>query len=177
MKKIVVFVLLLILVAIGVLFLLNGSSNYDSSKYSLSIAPDGKDLAVGSKIEFVLPDQFGKSHKLETGTQKLIFAFTKDTGHIIKSYMLDKKDGFLDSKNAAIVADISGMPVIIQNSFALPDLRKSNYKMMLIYDKDMAIRLKSGRDEKKIIIMKLDANVVKSIEFASTVAELDKHIK
>jgi len=177
MKKIIGFLLVLVLIAVGVLFLVNGSSKYESDKYSLVVTPNDKDFSIRSNIAFTLPDQFGNSYSLGSDITRLIFAFTKDTGHIVKSYMMDKPEGFLASKNAVIVADISGMPVVIQNTFALPDLKKSNYKMMLIYDKDMAAKIKNGKDATKVIIVDLVKNVVKSINFAGSTEELDKYLK
>jgi len=174
LKKILLGLIALIVIAAGVLFGVNGTSNYDATKYSLSITPKDKPFGIGSTIDYVLPDQFDKAHKLSTATQKLIFAFTKDTGHIIKVFMMEKPEGFLQKKNAVIVADISAMPVVIQNTFALPDLRKSNYSMMLIYDKEMAKQLKEGQEASKVIVMTLDNKKVTKVELAGSEEELGK---
>ena len=174
MKKILLGLLALIIIAAGILFGINGTSNYDSSKYSLTITPKDKHFGIGSTIDYILPDQFDKAHKLSSTTQKLIFAFTKDTGHIIKVFMMEKPEGFLQKKNAVIVADISAMPVVIQNTFALPDLRKSNYSMMLIYDKEMAKQLKEGQEASKVIVMTLDNKKVTKVELAGSEEELGK---
>jgi len=174
LKKILLGLIGLIIIAAGVLFGVNGKSNYDATKYSLTITPEEKPFGVGSKIDYVLPDQFDKSHKLSTTTQKLIFAFTKDTGHIIKVFMMEKPEGFLEKRGAVIVADISAMPVVIQNTFALPDLRKSNYSMMLIYDKEMAKKLKEGQDATKVIVMTLDNKKVTKVELADSEEALGK---
>jgi len=174
MKNFIFAILALLIIGAGVLYALNGSSNYDKRKYSLKIAPKGSNFSVDSTIDFTLPDQFDKTNKLEDTAERLIFVFTKDTGHIIKTFMADKKDSYLNDKKAVIVADISAMPVIIQNTFALPDLRQSNYKMMLIYDKSMAKRLKKGQDAKKIIVMTLKNKKVIDIQAVASAEELEK---
>jgi len=174
MKKILLGLLALIIIAAGVLFGINGKSNYNASKYSLTITPTDKHFSVGSTIDYTLPDQFDKTHKLSDTTQKLIFAFTKDMGHIIKVFMLEKPKGYLEERNAVLVADISAMPVVIQNTFALPDLRESNFSMMLIYDKEMAMRLKEGQEATKVIVMTLDNKKVTKVELAGSVEELEK---
>jgi len=174
MKNFIFAILALLIIGAGVLYAVNGSSNYDKSKYTLKIQPKKKPFSTDSSIDFTLPDQFDKSHTLETSTRKLVFIFTKKTGHIIKEFMADKKDNFLDAKNAVVVADISAMPIIIQNTFALPDLKKSNYKMMLIYDKNMAKKLKNGQDTDKVIVMTLKDKKVIDIEYAEDAAQLDK---
>ena len=174
MKKILLGLIALIIIAAGVLFGVNGQSNYDATKYSLKITPTDKHFSVGSTIDYTLPDQFDKTHTLANETQKMIFAFTKDTGHIIKVFMLEKPKGFLEGRKAVIVADISAMPVVIQNTFALPDLRESNYSMMLIYDKEMAKQLKEGQEATKVIVMTLDHKKVTKVELAGSVEELEK---
>jgi len=174
LKKILLGLLALIIVAAGILFGVNGTSKYDASKYSLDITPADKHFGIGSTINYILPDQFDKTHKLSTTTEKMVFAFTKDTGHIIKVFMMEKPEGFLEKHHAVIVADISAMPVVIQNTFALPDLRKSNYSMMLIYDKIMAKQLKEGQDATKVIVMTLDNKMVTKVELAASEEELGK---
>lgn len=174
MKKILLGLIALLIIAAGVLFGVNGTSNYDASKYSLSVTPKGEAFGVGSSIDYILPDQFDKAHKLSTTTEKLVFAFTKDTGHIIKVFMMEKPEGYLMKRNAVIVADISAMPVVIQNTFALPDLRKSNYPMMLIYDKEMAKQLKEGQEATKVIVMTLENKKITKVEHADSEAALGK---
>ncbi len=177
MKKILLGLIAILVIATGVLFGINGKSNYDSKKYSLTITPKNKHFGTGSSIKYILPDQFNKVHKLSTTAKKMIFAFTKDTGHIVTTFMLKKPKNFLSKHNAVIVSDISGMPVIIRNTFALPDLRKSNYPMMLIYDKKMAKQLKEGQKDNMVVVMTLDDEKVTQVEYANSKGALAKLLK
>ena len=146
MKKILLGLLLLIVIAVGGLFAINGRSSYDPTRYRLAVTPQNKPFGVGSSIDFTLPDQFGNAHTLPKETQKLIFVFTKDTGHIFRTWMGQHESAdYLDKRRAVAVADVSGMPTVILNTFAMPDFRKSAYPILLIYDKQMARRLKEGR--------------------------------
>jgi hypothetical protein len=174
MKKFLLILSLLLLIAAGALYLFKGKSSYDPAKYSLSVQPADKPFGVGSTIAFTLPDQFGKPHTLSPETRTMVFAFTKATGHIIKTAMADKPEGYLEERKAVIVADISGMPTVIQNMFALPDLRKSNYAMLLIYDKNMAKRLKEGQATDKVIVMRLEQGKVTKVEHADSPEALIK---
>ncbi len=174
MKKIILGILLLLLIAVGALFAINGTSNYDPSKYSLSVKPDNKPFGVGSEIDFTLPDQFDKSKGLPADTQKLMFVFTKPTGHIFRSFMAYQGDTFLADKKIVAVADVSAMPTVILNTFAMPDFRKSKYSILLIYDKDMAKKLKEGQAVDKVIVMTLENKKVTKIELASDETELAK---
>jgi hypothetical protein len=168
MKKILLILSVLLLLAAGTLYALKGKSSYDPTRYSLELKPADKPFGVGSSIDYTLPDQFGKAHRRSPEIRTLVFAFTKATGHIIKAAMADKPEGYLEERKAVIVADISGMPTVIQNMFALPDLRKSNYNMLLIYDKEMARRLKEGQATDKVIVMRLNDGKVTAIEHADT---------
>jgi hypothetical protein len=174
MKKFFLVLSLLLLIAAGALYALKGKSSYDPAKYSLSVQPADKPFGVGSTVAFTLPDQFGKTHTLSPETRTMVFAFTKATGHIIKAAMADKPEGYLEERKAVIVADISGMPTVIQNMFALPDLRKSNYAMLLIYDKNMAKRLKEGQATDKVIVMRLEQGKVTKVEHADSPEALIK---
>ncbi|WP_456391911.1 hypothetical protein [Nitratifractor sp.] len=176
MKKIFLILSLILLLAAGALYFLKGKSAYDPAKYSLEIRPADKPFGIGSEISFVLPDQFGKSHSLSPETRTMIFAFTKETGHLIKTAMAQQSKGFLQEHKAVIVADISAMPTVIQNLFALPDLRKSDYTMLLIYDKKMARRLKEGQKTDQVIVVRLKRGKVTAVEHAKSPEELIKLI-
>jgi len=172
MKKLILGILSLAVIGIAVLFVVNGKSTYDPSKFSLTIEPESKPFGEDSTISFVLPDQFGKPHTLSKDTERLIFVFTKQTGHTFKSYMSDKPKGFLSDRKTVAIADISGMPTVIINTFALPDFRKSSYTILLIYEKDMAKRLKEDQNTDKIVIMNIKENRVVDIEYAQNEKEL-----
>ena len=178
MKKILLSILLLMIIAAGALFAVNGTSHYDPSKYSLKVTPADKPFGIGSTIAFTLPDQFDKPQTLSADTQKLIFVFTKATGHIFRSWMAfhDQAD-YLNRHKLAAVADVSGMPTVILNTFAMPDFRKSQYSLELIYDKQMAAKLKEGQQVDKVIVMTLDHGKVTKVEHAGSVEELDALLK
>jgi len=169
--------LAIVILGIGALFAINGTSSYDASKYSLTVTPDSKPFGVDSSIEFTLPDQFSKAHTLPADTKKLMFVFTKDTGHIFKSFMAYQKESYLTNNKIVAVADISGMPTVIYNTFALPDFQKSSYSVLLIHDKEMAKKLKEGQDATKVIVMTLDSGKVVKIALAADSAELGELLK
>jgi hypothetical protein len=169
-KKIILALLGLIVVAGGILFALNGKDNYDASKYSAKVT---NGLKVGSEIEFTLPDQFDKSHTLTNDTKTLVLSFAKATGHTIKGFLNKEPKDYLPSRDAMFVADISPMPVVIRNTFALPDLRKSPFSVLLIYDKSIAAQIKDEDKKDKIIIVKLQNKKITSINYIDTAKELE----
>ena len=164
-KKIIYSLLLLLLVAGGALFAINGKSHYDPSKYSASAT---KGLTVGSKLSFTLPDQFDKPVTLTPETQKVIFVFAKATGHTVREFLKKQDKNYLPSRDTLFVADVSGMPTVIRNTFALPDFRKSPYSVALIYDKAIASTYKNEKDTDKITIVSLKNKTITKIQTVST---------
>lgn len=173
-KKILFGLLALIVIVGGVLFLKNGKDTYDATKYSASVS---NGLNAGSTISFTLPDQFDKAHTLTADTKILILVFAKATGHTVKEFLKKQDSDYLPKRNALFVADISPMPTIIRNTFALPDFKKSTYSVLLIYDKNIAKQLKNEKEADKIAVVTLENGVVKAVKYISTEEELKALLK
>jgi hypothetical protein len=168
-KKIILSLVVLLVVGVGALFAINGKNNYDPTKYSAT-ATQG--LQVGSTIAFTLPDQFDKPVTLTPDTKKVIFVFAKATGHTVREFLKQQDKNYLPSRETLFVADVSGMPTIIRNTFALPDFRKSPYSVALIYDKAIAKAYKNEKDADKITIATLSNGKITHLQTLSTEAEL-----
>ena len=168
-KKIIIAIVLLLVVAAGALFAINGKDTYQADKFSAS-ASNG--LNVGSQVEFTIPDQFDNSHSLTKETKTVILAFAKSTGHTVKQFLSQQDKEYLPSKNALFVADISPMPTVIRNTFALPDLKKSSFSVLLIYDEKIATKLKNPKQEDKIAIVSLENGVVTNVDYILSEDEL-----
>jgi len=172
MKKVLLILSLLIVASGGALYTLKGKSQYEPGKYSLEIRPADKPFGIGSTLSYRLPDQFGKTHRSSLQTRTIAFAFSKKAGHILRSTMEKRAPGYLRKHRAVLIADISGMPTLIRNMFALPDLRKSAYPMLLIYDREMARRLKEGRVGSRVVVMHLQKGKVTAIGQADSPEKL-----
>jgi len=174
MKKIILIIIALIIIAVGGLFAINGKDNYDASKYSVT-ATNG--INIGSKLSLTLPNQFDTPSSLTNDTKKIIFVFAKATGHTVKEFLKQQDKEYLGSRNALFVADISPMPTVIRNTFALPDFKKSDYSVLLIYDKTIAKTLKNEAQADKIAIAELENMTIKHIQYVTTEDELHKVLK
>jgi len=174
MKKIVLSVAILAIIIAGVFIAIKSKDSYDPTKYYIN-AQNG--INIGSAIDFKLPDQFNKSHSLNEDTKILILVFAKDTAHTVKEFLKKQPKGFLESKKAIFIADISPMPVIIRNTFAMPDLQKSNYSILLIYDKNLASKLKNEKNADKITIVYLNNKKIEDIKYITTEKELEDILK
>ncbi|MEA3419295.1 MAG: hypothetical protein U9Q90_07830 [Campylobacterota bacterium] len=169
MKKTLLTLLVLLIVAGGVFYFIQGKDTYDASKYSATVS---NGLQEDSSVTFTLPDQFDKSHTLDNSVQKLILVFAKDTGHTVKEFLKKQPADYLAKHHAMFVADISPMPVVIRNTFAMPDLKKQTYSVLLIYDKKIAEALKKGAQTEMIAIATLNNGKIEKVDYLKSEDEL-----
>ncbi|MEA3433869.1 MAG: hypothetical protein U9R13_04755 [Campylobacterota bacterium] len=173
-KKILLGLLGLIVIGGGALFFVKGKDNYDATKYSANVT---NGLNTGSTVSFTLPDQFDKAHTLTTDTKTLVLVFAKATGHTVKEFLKKQDSDYLAKRDTLFVADISPMPTVIRNTFALPDLKKSTYSVLLIYDKNIAKQLKNEAEAEKIAVVTLENGVVKAVKYIDSEEELKALLK
>jgi len=169
-KKLALGIVAILIIGGGALFAINGKDHYDATKYGAKVS---NGLNVGSEVSFVLPDQFDKSHTVGKDAKILILSFAKSTGHMIKGFLSKQPKDYLPSRHAFFIADISPMPTVIRNTFALPDLRKSPYSVLLIYDENIASQIKNDKEADKIAIATLDNGVITNVKYILTEKELE----
>ena len=134
-------------------------------------------IIIGKELQsFTFKDQFDKDTSLLSSTKKVMFAFTKPTGHLTKMYMSDKKPDYLTSRDIIFVADISGMPSLIAKMFAIPDMKESKYPILLIKEKEKALRFRNEKHKDAVMIITLDNKIVKSVKFVTNEQDLKKEI-
>ncbi len=173
-KKIIILLIIALLLAGGTFYVLNSKDHYDGSQYSAKVPAV---FTVGSTLDFTLPDQHGKTHVLGNDTRKLILTFAKDASHIMKDFLKQEKKGYLNNQSALYIADISTAPVFIRNAFILPDLQKSSYPVLLIYEEETAKRFRYDSKKEAIKIVTLDHKKVTNIKFVSTLKEFEDALK
>ena len=171
MRKFIIILLTLLIVTGGIVFAKYGKDNYDRSQFSASITP--APLQKGSQIDYTLPDQFGKVHTLEPGTRTLILTFAKESAHTVRNFLKTKPDDYLLMHEAEYIADIHPMPTVIRNAFAMPDLKKSNYPVLLIYEEKISNLFKTSGHENVITLVKLDKNRVTDITYVKDAKSLE----
>lgn len=122
-----------------------------------------------------LKDQFDKHIVLKTMPNILVMAFEKGTSATVNDFLGKQKGTYLSEHKAAYIADISPMPTFIAEAFALPKMRKYPYTVLLIRDEELG--LKFPGQEGKITVLRLEGNVIKSIEYVATADELKAAIE
>ena len=113
---------------------------------------------------FTLPDQFEKTHTVDSNTKTIIVSSEKATSSALNEFLGAKEKGFLESNNAVFIADISGMPSLITKFFALPKMKKYNYNVLLITEENDD-RFK--KQEEKLTVYKLENGVITTINYVS----------
>lgn len=142
----------------------------------LTVSIWGAAYKVGQSVQpLELKDQFAKKHTMKVMPHTLIMAFEKGTGATVNEYLAAQDKGYLNAHNAAFVADISGMPSFITNTFAIPKMQKYPHTVLLIDDEEFG--LKFPGQEEKITVMKFKGNFLQSIDYVSTADELKRAVE
>jgi len=173
-KKILSTLAMLLVVGGGTFYYTNSKDNYDASKYSASVSST---MSPGSTVDFTLPDQFDKAHTLSNDTKILLLTFSKNISHTIRDFLKSQPADYLSSRNAFYVADISPMPTVIRNAFAMPDLKKSNYPVLLMYDKEIAEKFRNDDKKDLIMVVELNSKKIEKISFTKDAKELASLLK
>ena len=139
-----------------------------------SVAPA---IEIGKAFESgVLKDQFGREGRVLPDTEKVILVFAKSTGHLVKEFLNKKPADYLAKEHTVFIADVSGMPSIIFETMALPDLKKHRYPIYLITDKAVSEKFKSPEHTDQIMVVELDDGVVEGVIFVTTEKDLEEAI-
>lgn len=163
-----------LLVIIVALVAFGSKEIFDQGGY---FAKSTNGLTVGSNIDFALPNQHDKISALQNDTKKVIFVFSKPMGHIVKNYLASQPKEFLPSKNMLFVADISPMPVAIRNFMAMPDLKKSKYSVLLMFEPTLAKAFIDEKNKDKIIVTTLENKKIINVTYAVNEKEFLEAIK
>jgi hypothetical protein len=129
-------------------------------------------VAVGTPMKpYTLPDQFGEQHTLAPATRFVLIASEKDISRAINEWLSSKGEGYLQDHNLEYVSDIAPMPAPITKLFALPQMRKLNFKIRL--NRDDHFHKDYPREKGKVALFLLDAkHTVTAIHFLEKPEEI-----
>ena len=165
---------------LAITILLGGCGNKeleDKKAVTISQGTVSKGIIVGKELaSYTFEDQFDKKHTLTNQVKKVIFVFTKPTGHLMRVYLGTKKIDYLAKRHIDFIADVSGMPSMIFKMFALPDFKESKYPIMIIKDKTKSQRFRNEEQKNSVMIISLDNKIVKSVKFVTNEQDLIKEI-
>ena len=123
----------------------------------------------------IFNDQFENKLELNEKTELIIFTKDKSSSEIVNKVFSELKFNNLEQKKVIYIADISQMPSFVTKLFALPKMRKYDYKIAL--DRDGLQSKDLPNKEDSISIIKLNKlNVVESF-FINSDTELKKALE
>ena len=170
MKKTILASLLTISVVMG------GCGNKtveDKAKVTVSSGEISKGIKVGEELApYTFKDQFDVEHSLTNKVKKVIFVFTKPTGHLMRVFLGQKEIDYLDKRDIDFIADVSGMPSVIYKMFALPDLKNSKYPILIIKEKENALRFRNEEQKNAVMIISLKNKIVQNVKFVTNEKDL-----
>lgn len=123
------------------------------------------ELKVGDAFpSLTLVDQFDEKVEVQReGATTLMLSFEKDVSSGIKAFLETKDKNFLNDNNITYIADISKMPSFVTNWFALPKMKKFDFKVALIYDEEAGQEI--PRQEEKVSVITLKDNNITAMKF------------
>ena len=89
-------------------------------------------VEVGERLaSWTLLDQFDQPYSLNDELQVLLVARSMAGAKLLAAALDQQPKGYLESRKAVFLADISRMPSVIAAAFAVPAMRDYNYRVML----------------------------------------------
>ena len=89
-------------------------------------------VEVGERLApWTLLDQFDQPYSLNDELQVLLVARSMAGAKLLAAALDQQPKGYLESRKAVFLADISRMPSVIVTAFAVPAMRDYNYRVML----------------------------------------------
>lgn len=111
----------------------------------------------------VFEDQFGETISLSASTQWLVFSYDKSGGEWVKDALKTLNMTDLEARGGLYVADISAMPGLITKLFALPKMKKYEFKIAL--DRSGDVTKDWPRNEGTVTLMRLNGlNIVEKTQ-------------
>ena len=124
--------------------------------------------SVLPKIE--LPDQHGAPRAIDESVRVVVFTRDMDAGKIVKAAGEKAGPGPFSSNGVVCVADLSGMPSVIRNLFAMPKLRDRPYPLLVDEEGEKTANFPSTDGKPTVLV--LDKLKVVSASNPSSVDEL-----
>ena len=84
--------------------------------------------------ELTLKDQHDQAWKVSADTKLVLFAAGRKASNLVQTVLADQPAGFLATRQAVYLADLSRMPGFVTRTFALPALREMPFVLGVVLD-------------------------------------------
>ena len=110
-------------------------------------------------------DQFEKKLAITPQTKEIIISFSKKNGAEVKAF-LESHKGYLKTKKAVYLADVTSAPALAMSLFMKPALKKYDFSVGLIEEDAIAKRL--PKKEGSTTVIRLDNMQITAINFVKS---------
>ncbi|WP_413294425.1 hypothetical protein ACLSU7_04815 [Bdellovibrio sp. HCB185ZH] len=128
----------------------------------IAVAPSSFALSSGETLTaFQIQNQFDEPAELNKDTKWILFSSDMNTAKMLSEY-LNENASKLDLGGILIISDISKMPGLVSKMFAIPKMKKYNFKLAL--DKTGETTKDWPRKEGALTVIKVSDLKVDSIQ-------------
>jgi hypothetical protein len=143
---------------------------------SAASAAQAEPLGVGARLpDLRLSDQHDVAATIAADDKFVIYSRDMDGGNLVKAALSEQGGKTMAEAKAVYVADIARMPSVITSLFALPSMRKRDYRILL--DRDGKATADFPSAQNKVTVMTLDNGVISQIDYLDSPAALRALLK
>ncbi|MDZ4186808.1 MAG: hypothetical protein U1D25_01685 [Hydrogenophaga sp.] len=120
--------------------------------------------------ELALKDQHDKPWTVSADTKLVLFAAGRKASNLMQTVLAGQPAGFLASRQAVYLADMSRMPGFVTRTFALPALREMPFVVGVVLDE--ALLADWPRQDGAVALIAMQGGRVSAVSHATTDAQL-----
>lgn len=148
------------------------------SKEDINLDKIEAKLVVNKSLsDLKLNDQYDKPQTIHADTKKVIFAFSKEVGHLCNDFFATKDDGYLINNKVQFIADVSKAPSIIRSMFIMPGLADFNHPILVLDNEKTSTEYRTGHNIDKILVVYLENKIITKIIYLNNIDELSREIE
>jgi hypothetical protein len=134
---------------------------------SSPLSSPAETLAVGTRLpELELSDQHDAEAEIGPDVRRIVFTRDMDGGDVVKAALAERGAATLEAAKAVYVAEISRMPTLVTRLFAVPSMRKREYRIVL--DRDGKTTADFPYKEGHVTVLTIDDRVISNVELVDS---------
>lgn len=115
-------------------------------------------------------DQHEQDWRIKPDTQLLLFAAGRKASNLAMAVLGSQPKGFLTTRHAVYLADMSKMPGFVTRTFALPSLREQPFALGVVLDEKLLADW--PRQDDAVTLIRLKDGQLAGVDYAKTEAQL-----
>lgn len=115
-------------------------------------------------------DQHDQAWEIGSDTALILYSSSRSASSLVQAVLVNQPPGFLASRRAAYLANLSRMPAFITRTLALPALREMPFRMGVVMDN--AITANWPVQDGAVTLIEIKGQVVQTIRHVRSEADL-----